>query len=288
MSDNKSMQGPRAKRQDPASPVRPVPAKGPESPIPLKGVLFDLGSTLQEYRHEDWDAIAGAINRDLYRYIASRGQAHRLPPLDAFLELVNTSVQSRRSSTAATLRSHSMLDVLGSVFEQHGIEDMRAEECLLPWYSRLTDLIYIERDVKPTLRLLHQGGLKLGLVSNTSWPSMAHDADLERFGIRDLLECRLYSCEVGWEKPAPKIFEEALRCLELPPAQVAFVGDFLRYDIAGAQGVGMKGIWKRVPDRPQEIDDHSVVPDAVITRIGELPGVLRALYGWRPQSSTED
>ena len=256
-------------------------AKDQASPTALRGVLFDLGSTLQEYRHEDWDAIAAALNRDLYQYIASRGHAHRLPPLDAFLELVNTSVEARRSSTAATMRSHSMLDVLGSVFEQHGIEDMRAEECVLAWYNRVTDLIYIEPDVKPALRLLRKGGLKLGLVSNTSWPSMAHDTDLERFGIRDLLECRLYSCEVGWEKPAPQIFEEALGCLELPPEQVAFVGDFLRYDIAGAHAVGMKGIWKRLPDRPQEVDDHTVVPDATITRIGELPGALGALYGWR-------
>jgi len=248
-------------------------------------VLFDLGSTLQEYRHEDWDAIIAAINRDLYAYIASRGQAHRLPPLDAFIELVASSVRDHRSRTAASLRSHSMVDVLGSVLRQQGIEDMRAEECLLPWYNRLTDLVYIEPDVEPTLRLLSDGGVKLGLVSNTTWPSVPHDGDLERFAIKDLLQCRLYSCEVGWEKPAPQIFEAALNCLGLPAEQVAFVGDFLRYDVAGAQGVGMKGIWKRVANRPLEVDDHTVVPDATITRIGELPGALETLYGWRPSSA---
>jgi putative hydrolase of the HAD superfamily len=261
---------------------RGPPAPGSQPPVPLKGVLFDLGSTLQEFRHEDWDAIVAALNRDLYRYIASRGQAHRLPPLDAFLELVGTSVQAHRSRSASSLRSHSMLDVLSSVFEQHGIEGMQAQECLLPWYGRLTDLIYIEPDVEPALRLLRDGGLKLGLVSNTSWPSATHDRDLERFGIKHLLECRLYSCEVGWEKPAPQIFEEALGCLGLPAEQVAFVGDFLRYDVAGAQAVGMKGIWKRVANRPQEVDDHTVVPDATIARIGELPAALEKLYGWRP------
>jgi FMN phosphatase YigB (HAD superfamily) len=107
-----------------------------------------------------------------------------------------------------------------------------------------------------------------------------HDPDLERFGVKDLLDCRFYSCEVGWEKPAPQIFEAALECLGLPPEEVAFVGDFLRYDIAGAQAAGMKGIWKRVEGRPEEADDHTVVPDATITRIGELPGVLGKLYSW--------
>src|SRR5438445_12619865 len=101
--------------------------------VVLRGVLFDLGSTLQEYNREDWDAIVTALNRDLYDYLASRQEARRLPPLDAFIEALNTSVQVHRSETASTLRSHSMLDVLKTVFEQQGIEGMRASECLNPW-----------------------------------------------------------------------------------------------------------------------------------------------------------
>jgi FMN phosphatase YigB (HAD superfamily) len=66
--------------------------------------------------------------------------------------------------------------------------------------------------------------------------------------------------------------------MALRPEEVAFVGDFLRYDVAGAQGVGMKGIWKRVEGRPLEADDHTITPDAVITRIGELPAALNRLY----------
>ena len=246
----------------------------------LRGVLFDLGSTLQEYKHEDWDAIGRAFNTDLYEYLTSRGYGRRLPPLDAFLELVNTSAQEHRSRTAATLRSHSMLNVLDAVLKEQGIEDLRVDECLVPWYKRSSDVVYIEPDVRPTLRALKAGGLKLGLVSNTSWPSGAHDQDLERFDIKDLLECRLYSCEVGWEKPAPQIFEAALDCMGLQPEETAFVGDFLRYDVAGAHAVGMRGIWKRMPDRPEEVDDHTVVPDATILHIGELPGALEKLYGW--------
>ena len=171
-----------------------------------------------------------------------------------------------------------MLDVLKSVLEQQGIEDMRADEYLLPWYSRVSDLTYVQPDVVETLHLLRGRGLKLGLVSNTSWPASVHDPDLERFGIKHFLDCRLYSCEVGWEKPAQQIFRAALECMDLPPEQVVFVGDFLRYDIAGAHAAGMKGIWKRVAGRPEEADDHTIVPEATITSIGELPEVLDQLY----------
>ena len=112
------------------------------------------------------------------------------------------------------------------------------------------------------------------MVSNTAWPAAAHDPDLEKFGIKEYLDCRLYSCDVGWEKPAPQIFHSALECMGLTPEETAFVGDFLRYDIKGAHEVGMKGIWKRVEGRPPDLDDYTITPDATITRIGELPQVL--------------
>lgn len=249
----------------------------------LKGVLFDLGDTLQDFEIEDWEALNQALNRDLYRYLAGRGYAHKLPPLDEFIELMNTSRKANFEEVRRTRRGKPLLEILRPVLAERGIADLRAEECLLPWYNRVTDHINVKPDVKPTLQLLHAGGLKLGLVSNTAWPATAHDPDLERFGIKDLLQCRLYSCEVGWEKPAPQIFEEALRCIKLQAKEVAFVGDFLRYDVAGAQAVGMKGIWKRVPGRPEEVDDHSITPDATIASLSELPGALEKLYGWRPQ-----
>ena len=128
----------------------------------------------------------------------------------------------------------------------------------------------------PALELLKERGLKLGLISNTGWTAQHHDPDLERFGLKDLLECSI-SCEVGWEKPAPQIFKAALECMGIEPSEAVMVGDFLRYDVAGAHGVGMKGIWKQMDNRPYEADDHSIVPDGVIRKIGELPGVIEGL-----------
>jgi putative hydrolase of the HAD superfamily len=244
----------------------------------LKGVLFDLGSTLQEYTDEDWPKIQRELNRDLYGFLAGRGHAHRLPPLDEFIEIMATGSQQLWDTARSTMRGRPLTSLLPDLFERHGIDDLHPDECLVPWYHRVTNIIYVEPDVRPTLLALRGRGLKLGLVSNTAWPAAIQAPDLERFGLLDLLECRFYSCEVGWEKPAPQIFLTALDCMGLSPEEVAFVGDFLRYDVAGARRVGMKGIWKRVEGRPREADDHSVTPDAVITRIGELPAALDRLY----------
>ena len=32
-------------------------------------------------------------------------------------------------------------------------------------------------------------------------------------------------------------------------------------------------------------DDHTVVPDAIITSIGEVPQALEKLYGWKPHDA---
>ena len=244
----------------------------------LKGVLFDLGSTLQEYEHEDWTATTAALNRAVYGFIEAEGHAHRLPPIDEFLEMLNRRVDERWRRAQEDMKGESMVEILDTVFAEHGLSEMNADQCLPTWFVGVSDLSYVEPDVAPTLQKLRAGGLKLGLVSNTAWPASAHDPDLVKFGIKEYLDCRIYSCELGWEKPAPQIFHAALECMGFAPQETAFVGDFLRYDIKGAQGVGMKGIWKRIEGRPEALDDYSITPDATITRISELPDVLEKLY----------
>lgn len=245
----------------------------------LKGVLFDLGHTLQEYRNDDWPGIRKVMNTALYNYVSTQGHGHRLPPLDEFLEVMEVKSQAIWDEARRTGRGQSLISMLPPLFKEYSVEGLTPDQVLQPWYDQsATDWIFIEPDVKPTLEILRARGLKLGLVSNTAWPAAAHDPDLRRFGILDLLPCRVYSCDFGWEKPDPRIFHAALDCLELKPDEAAFVGDFLQFDVAGAQAVGMKGIWKRIEGRPAGIDDHTIVPDATITRISELPAVLDRLY----------
>ena len=51
-----------------------------------------------------------------------------------------------------------------------------------------------------------------------------------------------------------------------------YVGDRLGADVAGAQGVGMKGVLIEVAHRPEH--DPAIVPDARITELPELPAAL--------------
>lgn len=82
----------------------------------------------------------------------------------------------------------------------------------------------------------------LGIISNFygNLPAIIHEV-----GFSKLFDVVIDSSRVGFLKPDPQIFYEALKPLRLKPAQAVFVGDSLNRDMAGAKGVGMPHIWIR-------------------------------------------
>ena len=52
----------------------------------------------------------------------------------------------------------------------------------------------------------------------------------------------LISREVGFNKPSPVIFEEALRKLGLPAQSVLHIGDSRSEDLDGARAAGLQGL----------------------------------------------
>lgn len=64
---------------------------------------------------------------------------------------------------------------------------------------------------------------------------------LQALGVDHLIDYLVTSEEIGKEKPAPEIFQTALKKLNLKPNEVIMVGDNLEKDIEGAEAVGIKG-----------------------------------------------
>jgi putative hydrolase of the HAD superfamily len=96
---------------------------------------------------------------------------------------------------------------------------------------------------KVALELLAQLPCPVALVSNGG--AAVQRAKLAQAGLDAVLPdgAIFLSSELGVEKPAPAIFEAALRWIGTTPAEAIFVGDNPVTDIAGARGVGMTTLW---------------------------------------------
>jgi putative hydrolase of the HAD superfamily len=118
-------------------------------------------------------------------------------------------------------------------------------------------------------------GIKTGLVAN-SWPDPARllRADVEAFGLADLLDVIVFSEEVGFRKPQPEIFLHALSELGVLPENAMFVGDRLDTDVQGAAQVGMatvQALWFRADDTPGiEPDFMAFTPMDVLNAVRRL------------------
>lgn len=92
-------------------------------------------------------------------------------------------------------------------------------------------------DVKPAIDALASLGINLAVISN--WDDRLPPL-LERLGLRKYFETVVVSCETGFSKPSPVIFEHAARKLGLAPEFILHVGDSLRDDLQGAEAAGFQ------------------------------------------------
>ena len=114
----------------------------------------------------------------------------------------------------------------------------------------------------------------LGLVSNFTYAPVIH-AGLRKLRLNPYFDAILVSQDVGWRKPHPKIFEEALKRLKRGAKETVFVGDSPIEDIQGAKNVGMKAIF--IPSQffnTEDANSASQHPDIILNDLCELPRIL--------------
>lgn len=141
---------------------------------------------------------------------------------------------------------------------------------------------YVFPDVMPALDALRGAGLRLCVISNFVWgaPELIHDLELARH-----FEHLVISARVGFQKPNPGIFQQALKVMEVEPGRALHVGDSYKADIAGARGVGVSPV---LIDRSGGDPDLQRVerndPDLAV--VADLYDLLELLSIERPASAT--
>ncbi len=235
----------------------------------VEAVIFDWGGTLSVFVEAELvDAWALAA-----RYLAP----DHAEELTARMVAVETAFWA---TTASHQRSTTLGDLLAAATAELHLDVAEAlfEEAAVHYLDAWTPHVRHDPDAALTLTALRARGLRLGLLSNTHWPPAFHEHFLQRDGLADLLDARLYTSALPFQKPHPDTFTAAMAALGVDdPRGAVFVGDRPFDDIHGAKCVGMRAVLR--PNRFAE--PYDVEPDATIAALPELIGLVD---GWTARS----
>ena len=230
----------------------------------IAAVIFDWGGTLSEF--------VDAEMVDAWRLAARHIDPDHEEEITAQLVQVEADFWATTSShqTSATLA-----DLLTTAAEELGLDVAEAllEEAAVRHLDAWTPHIRHDPDAGPTLAALRDHGMRIGMLSNTHWPRTFHEHFLDRDGLVDLIDARLYTSEMPFQKPHPSAFLAAARALGVEAENAVFVGDRPWDDISGARSTGMRTVLRPNPVAP---DIAGVEPDARIRRLPDLVDLVRA------------
>jgi len=210
----------------------------------IKGILFDLGDTLLDFGKVDVTGLFEAGARLSYAYLQELSQP--LPPLAKFHRRQLRAIRWNYFKSRFTRREFNALELIGRLAMRMGHELTHEHilELAWRWYMPLSQCAKVEDDLPKLLEALRDRGMKLGIVSNTFVPGEVLDRHLQQAQLLDFLPIRVYSCDVGYRKPSPKIFSLALERAGLAPENTLFVGDSPKADIMGSLKAGMIPVLK--------------------------------------------
>jgi putative hydrolase of the HAD superfamily len=114
----------------------------------------------------------------------------------------------------------------------------------------------------------------LTIISNTRWTyGDTSRIILAKMGLDSFFKSTVFSEEVGWAKPSPRIFLEAWYPHGIDPTKTVHIGDSLKRDHYGARLTGSMSIISRVINQHSEKEDLEA--DAICYNYNDLPILIQ-------------
>jgi putative hydrolase of the HAD superfamily len=229
-----------------------------------EAILFDLWGTL--ISSEAFDPSLG--NAAILR-ASGNPRGVTLEQIQVLGGRVVSALESREDQSALEFTQASLLRIIEDSF------DLRFRKPLLEiewdfWQAALS--VRLIEGVSQLIPLVANNGIRMGVVSNSSFAAATLEKELDRHGILRHFDFVISSADYGVRKPDPIIFEVALRRLGLDASRTWFTGDNVIYDIIGAHSAGIFP----VAFNPRKEIPASVGEHAVISRWSELIPLMTA------------
>jgi putative hydrolase of the HAD superfamily len=215
------------------------------------GVIFDFGDTV--LHQESFDPVTG--NNRLLEF-ATNNAGLTATDVQLVADEIGREVNQLRDESHIEFHVQSfqrlLYETLGLSFR---ISYFQMEREFWNAAVKLTPVEGIS-DVLETLEAHH---IKAGIVSNTTFSGATLREELAKHNLAHRFSFVISSGDYGFRKPNPRIFEVAIKKMNLNRQDIWFVGDKPEYDIKGAVACGLCPVWYNARNEATSIDFDCLV-----------------------------
>lgn len=243
----------------------------------LRGLIFDLGSTLLYSAHDhNWGMVLPRMRQDLLAHLLARGYA--LDP-SAFLNLLSAKYAEFDRQRQTDWVEYTTEWILTSTLAELGAPPPTPEllaEAVRAYYAFSETQWLPMPGLHETLPHLRAQGFRLAIISNASDNGNVQRL-IDNAQLRNYFDPIIVSAAVGLRKPNPQIFDLVLGPWNLKPSECVMIGDTLGADILGAQLAGLRHVWLTAQaDHPANRAHRGhILPEAEAATLSDLPPLLQ-------------
>jgi len=232
----------------------------PDNMTNYRAILFDLDDTLLDFHACEFNSLEAA-----FQIIGATNERFSWRETWAVYEPISAGYWRQRNHMSRDqVVEFSIRDTLLAIDESAQMAPGIAQK----YWSLFCKTAYVRQGAQETLRIL-SGQYQLGLVTNGY--SDAQRGRLRVAGLASYFDVVVVSEEIGHSKPDSRIFEHAIRELQVSPTETLFVGDSVEHDYYGAMNTGIDFCYYRTSDVHKNMP---VPPKFEIDTLEELLDVL--------------
>lgn len=236
----------------------------------LKSVIFDFIGTLTSLKEYSLETAESKLFSQLAKAGACTDRG-------AFIEAYREAYRKNRK-----IRYEKLTEIPNSVWVSEALNDLGhsatpddeiVKTAVNAFFEDYLEALRLRHSAYSTLNDIRQD-YTLGLVSNFTHAPVIYAA-LRRLKIADFFSTVVVSEAIGWRKPHPRIFREALKHLGINAEETLYVGDTPLEDIQGAKSMNMKTVF--IQSQFNTINDlkkSAYSSDFIIEELEELPCIL--------------
>ena len=230
----------------------------------IRALFFDLYGTLAHFEP----------SREKIQILAAREHGHSITEegVTKGYKVADEFMANQNAIRAVRSMSSTEQSMFFTQYEQHVLEGaglyVNSETAKRIWHTVRSQqyTMVLFPDVLPSFATLNKKGLTLGVISNVA--STGDVIGLE-LGLTGKVNMIITSLEIGFEKPHPQIFLEALERAEVRPEEAMHIGDQPKSDVDGARAIGINPI---LMDRYGVYPTYNLAP-----RINSMKGLLKII-----------